>query len=104
MASCLVCLYGKRSSLPAVCTLCIAPYGVPSHIFGVSSDYKSVSEAVIAAKAYEDGRAFELLDKSEEAIEEVVSLFDELFSTYCSEPLSVLSGTSLGDDIRGCLW
>lgn len=76
MASCSVCLHGERGSLPAVCTPHIASSGFLSHTSGISSDYDSFFEAVKAAKANQDEHAFQLLEKSEEAIEEVVSICD----------------------------
>jgi hypothetical protein len=60
-------------------------------------------EAVKAVRAGEDGRAIELLDKSEQAIEEVVSTFDEPSAIMLLLLYVRASGTGLGDDIRSCL-
>lgn len=108
MATCTLCFYGDCSSPFAVCTPRITPHSSPPHTSGISSDYNSFLEAVKAAKAHEDERALELLAKSEEAIEEVVSTFEKFLLTGCPEYLLGLSlgtsGKSLGDDVRGCLW
>jgi hypothetical protein len=60
-------------------------------------------EAVKAVRAGEDGRAIELLDNSEQAIEEVVGTFDEPSTVMLLLLYVRASGTSLGDDIRSCL-
>jgi len=86
LASCPVCLHGERNGLSAVCTRYITPYCFPSYAFGIYSDYDTFLEAVKAASANEDERAIELLEKSEQGIEEVVSIFDEpatICGSYC---------------------
>lgn len=77
LVSCPICIHGDRSSLSSVRPHIRVLYGSPSHARGIRSDYDIFLEAVKAAQAKEDERAFELLAKSEEAIEEVVSRGDE---------------------------
>lgn len=78
MASYPICIHGDCSSLSSVRPPRINVfYGSPSHALGIRSDYDIFLEAVRATQAQEDERAFELLAKSEEAIEEVVSRGDE---------------------------
>ena len=60
------------------------------------SDYRTFLEAVKAAQAHEDERAIELLAKSEEAIEEVVSILEERSPAYCSDPLSEFQAKAWG--------
>lgn len=72
------------------------PYGFPPYALGISSDYETFLEAVKAAKAYEDDRAIGLLDKSEQAIEEVVSIFDEPCPICCSYRISGLQAQAWG--------
>jgi hypothetical protein len=96
LASCPVCLHGERGGLSAVCTPYITPYGFPFHTYGISSDYETFLEAVKAAKANEDERALGLLDKSEQAIEEVVSIFGEPSTIYCSDYPSGLQAQAWG--------
>jgi hypothetical protein len=63
----------------------IAIHSTPPHTSGICSDYNIFLEAVKAAKAREDERALGLLAKSEEAIEEVVSIFKNILPTGCSD-------------------
>jgi hypothetical protein len=78
LAACPLCLYGERGSLSAVCTPYIALCGHPAHTTMIRSDHTIFLEAVKAVQANEDERALELLEKSEEAIEEVVSILKRL--------------------------
>jgi hypothetical protein len=59
-----------------VCTPSLTRFSI-SHS-SIFSDYNTFLEAVRAAQADDDGRALELLDKSEEAIDDVVSILNPL--------------------------